>query len=228
MSKQAADDARARVDAARPAIAASEARVDKARAALGTPGGTTPAVRVAQAEVDKARLDFEHAVMRAPEDGWIARFDLTSGTVVTPGNPLFAIVVIATGILGAWMLTHVDFDVSAASLVIPLVLQASAVGFVFVPLSAIAFATLPTALATEAAGVYSLIRSIGSSIGISIVSVAMTRGAQASFGVLRGYVDPYRPEVRQYLDPLHLKAQGAGLALLARETARCRRKCSAC
>jgi hypothetical protein len=93
---------------------------------------------------------------------------------------------------------------------------------------AIAFATLPTALATEAAGVYSLIRSIGSSIGISIVSVAMTRGAQASFGVLRGYVDPYRPEVRQYLDPLHLKAQGAGLALLARETARCRRKCSAC
>jgi multidrug resistance efflux pump len=30
-------------------------------------------VRVAQAEVDKARLDFEHAVMRAPEDGWIAR-----------------------------------------------------------------------------------------------------------------------------------------------------------
>jgi MFS transporter, DHA2 family, multidrug resistance protein len=126
---------------------------------------------------------------------------------------------IATGILGAWMLTHVGFDASATTLIVPLILQGVGVGFVFVPLSAVAFATLPGALATEAAGVYSLIRSIGSSIGISIVSVSMTRGAQASWGALRGHVDPYRPEVQQYLDPLHLKVHGAGLALIARETA---------
>jgi membrane fusion protein, multidrug efflux system len=93
MSKQAADDAQARVNAARAAVAASEARVEKARAALSPTGGTTPAVRVAQAEVQKARLDLEHAVIRAPDEGWITRFDLASGTVVTPGNPLFAIVV---------------------------------------------------------------------------------------------------------------------------------------
>ena len=93
ISRQAADDAQARVNAARAAVAASEARVEKARAALSPTGGTTPAVRVAQAEVQKARLDREHAVMRAPDEGWITRFDLASGTVVTPGNPLFAIVV---------------------------------------------------------------------------------------------------------------------------------------
>jgi membrane fusion protein (multidrug efflux system) len=93
MSKQAADDARARVNAARASLAAGQARVEKARAALSTTDGPTPAVRVAQAEVEKARLDLEHAVVRAPEDGWITRFDLTPGTVVTPGNPLFAIVV---------------------------------------------------------------------------------------------------------------------------------------
>ena len=45
----------------------------------------------------------------------------------------------------------------------------------------------------------------------------MTRGAQASWGALRGYIDPFRFEVRQYLDPLRLKAQGAGLALLAQQ-----------
>jgi DHA2 family multidrug resistance protein len=126
---------------------------------------------------------------------------------------------IATGVLGAWLMTRVSLDASAATLVVSLLLQGVGVGFVFVPLSAIAFATLPKALATEAAGVYSVIRSIGSSIGISIVSVTMTRGAQASWGALRGYVDPYRFEVQQYLDPLHLKAQGAGLALIARQTA---------
>jgi MFS transporter, DHA2 family, multidrug resistance protein len=126
---------------------------------------------------------------------------------------------IATGILGSWMMTHVGLDATASTMIVPLILQGIGVGFVFVPLSAIAFATLPKALATEAAGVYSLIRSVGSSIGISIVSVALARGSQASWGTLRGYVDPYRHQVQQYLDPLHLKAQGAGLAIIARETA---------
>ena len=58
-----------------------------------TQDGTTPAVRVAQAQLEKARLDLQHTVMRAPEEGWITHFDLTPGTGVTPGNPLFAIVV---------------------------------------------------------------------------------------------------------------------------------------
>jgi MFS transporter, DHA2 family, multidrug resistance protein len=124
-----------------------------------------------------------------------------------------------SGITGGWMMTRVNLDSSAAMMTLPLVLQGIGVGFVFVPLSAIAFATLPKALATEAAGVYSLIRSIGSSIGISVVSVAMTRGAQASWGELRGYIDPFRFEVQQYLDPLRLKARGTGLALLAQQAA---------
>jgi DHA2 family multidrug resistance protein len=126
---------------------------------------------------------------------------------------------IATGFLGAWMMTHVGLDASAVTMIVPLLLQGVGVGFVFVPLSAIAFATLPKALSAEAAGVYSLIRSIGSSIGISIVSVSLIRGAQASWGALRSYVDPYRFEVRQYLDPLHLKAHGLGLAVIAQQAA---------
>jgi DHA2 family multidrug resistance protein len=126
---------------------------------------------------------------------------------------------IFTGIVGAWMMTHVGFNTTSASLIVPLVLQGIGIGCVFVPLSAVAFATLPKTLTAEAAGVYNLMRSIGSSIGISIVSVSMVRGAQASWGALRGYVDPFRPEVQQYLDPLHLKAQGQGLAIIAQQAA---------
>jgi membrane fusion protein (multidrug efflux system) len=93
MSKQALDDAEARVRTAQAAVEAAKARVAKARAALSASGDTTPAVRVAQAEVEKAKLDLEHTIARAPEEGFITHFDLTPGTVVTPGNPLFAIVV---------------------------------------------------------------------------------------------------------------------------------------
>jgi membrane fusion protein (multidrug efflux system) len=81
------------VRTAQAAVEASKARLAKAREALSKNGTTTPAVRVAQAEVEKAKLDLEHTVVRATEEGWITSFNLTPGTVVTPGNPLFAIVV---------------------------------------------------------------------------------------------------------------------------------------
>ena len=126
---------------------------------------------------------------------------------------------IAVSLVGAWMLTGLSLDANGRSTLVPLLLQGFGVGFVFIPLSAVAFATLPKGIATEAAGVYNLIRSIGTSIGISIVSVYMTRGAQASWSALRGYVDPYRFEVQQYLDPMHLKAHGAGLAMVAQQAA---------
>jgi DHA2 family multidrug resistance protein len=126
---------------------------------------------------------------------------------------------ISVSLVGAWMLTRVSLDASARTTFVPLLLQGFGIGFVFIPLSAVAFATLPKGLATEAAGVYSLVRSIGSSIGISIVSVYMTRSAQASWSALRAYVDPYRFEMQQYLDPLRLKAHGAGLAIIAQQAA---------
>ena len=126
---------------------------------------------------------------------------------------------IGVSLAGAWLMTGVNLESTTRTTIVPLLLQGFGVGFVFIPLSAVAFATLPRGLATEAAGVYNLIRSVGSSIGISIVSVYMTRSAQASWATLRQYLDPYRPEVRQYLDPLRLKAQGTGLALLAQQVA---------
>ncbi|HJU23212.1 MAG TPA: DHA2 family efflux MFS transporter permease subunit [Casimicrobiaceae bacterium] len=127
---------------------------------------------------------------------------------------------IGAGALGGWMMTHVGFNTTPWSLIVPLVLQGIGIGFVFVPLSAIAFATLPKTLSAEAAGVYSLIRSIGSSIGISIVSVSLARGTQASWEALRAFVGPYRYQVSQYLDSLHLSAQSAqGLAVIAQQVA---------
>ena len=49
MSRQAQDDAVARVNVARAGVAAADARLAKARAAVATTGEVTPAVRIAQA-----------------------------------------------------------------------------------------------------------------------------------------------------------------------------------
>jgi DHA2 family multidrug resistance protein len=126
---------------------------------------------------------------------------------------------IAVSLIGCFGMTRISLDASARTTLVPLLLQGFGIGFIFIPLSAVAFATLPRGLATEAAGVYNLIRSIGSSIGISIVSVYTTRAAQSSWAAMRGYIDPYRAPVQQYLDPLHLKAQAQGLAIIAQQVA---------
>ncbi|MGH8802188.1 MAG: DHA2 family efflux MFS transporter permease subunit [Casimicrobiaceae bacterium] len=127
---------------------------------------------------------------------------------------------VATGVLGAWMMTRMNLDSGWLVMLVPLLLQGVGVGFVFVPLSAIAFATLPRGLATEAAGVYSLVRSIGASIGISIVSVSLARSSQVNWELLRGYINPYRFQVQQFLHPPGTPAGGVGLAVLAQEVAR--------
>jgi len=56
----------------------------------------------------------------------------------------------------------------------------------FVPLSAVTFATLPSEFRTEAAGIYSLLRNVGSSTGISIVQTVLMRNPDQSRRHRRG------------------------------------------
>ncbi len=93
VSKQAEDDTQSKVNTATAALAESRAKADKARTALVGSGELTPEIKLAVAEMDKAKLDLEHATVRASEDGWVTNFNLAVGTVVTPGAPLFALIV---------------------------------------------------------------------------------------------------------------------------------------
>jgi DHA2 family multidrug resistance protein len=62
--------------------------------------------------------------------------------------------------------------------------QGFGMGFVFVPLSAIAYATLPPRMRNEATAFFSLIRNIGSSIGVSIVTALLARNTQINHSAL--------------------------------------------
>ena len=124
---------------------------------------------------------------------------------------------IIVSIIGSYMMTGFNLNISGASLMVPLLLQGIGIGFIFAPLSAIAFSTLPRELATEGAGIYSLIRSLGASVGISLVTTYFARSTQASWDHLRGFVQPFNPALMNYLAPLHLKPDGAGLAVIAQQ-----------
>lgn len=71
------------------------------------------------------------------------------------------------------------------------VLQGLGLGLVFVPVSTLAYATLPGSARTEAAGIFSLARNIGSSVGISIMFTMVARGTQINHAELASRITPY-------------------------------------
>ncbi len=126
--------------------------------------------------------------------------------------------IIGTGVIlsliGSWGMTRYNLDVSIWSIVWPLLFQGAGIGMIFVPLSTVAFSTLPANLAAEAAGVFSLVRTVGSAIGISIVATLVSRHAQAAWNQLGGGIRIDNPAVWNYLAPLHLRPdtpQGAAI-----------------
>ncbi len=68
--------------------------------------------------------------------------------------------------------------------------QGVGIGLVFIPLNAIAFATLPPQLRTDGSSLLNLMRSVGSSVGISVVMTLLARGIQRSHEELGANITP--------------------------------------
>ena len=82
-------------------------------------------------------------------------------------------------------------DVSVAYIGMTIALQGAAVGTIFVPLQVIAFFTLKPALRTQGASLMALLRSIGSAIGVSVVTFMLTRQTQVEHSELAQFVTPF-------------------------------------
>ena len=76
------------------------------------------------------------------------------------------------------LMTRYGLGVAPADIVWPGVIQGIGLGFVFVPLTASAFATLPRSLRADGASLYNLVRNIGSSVGIALVQTLLVRNSQ--------------------------------------------------
>lgn len=85
--------------------------------------------------------------------------------------------------MSSWSLA-VDYSRIAASGLV----QGIGIGLVFIPLNASAFATISPALRTDGSSLLNLARSIGSSIGISVVITLLARNMQRSHSDLGGHV----------------------------------------
>jgi DHA2 family multidrug resistance protein len=97
--------------------------------------------------------------------------------------------------LMAWSLhamTQFNTDVGAAEIISTGIVQGVGLGFIFVPLSTIAFATLAVRYRNEGTAMFSLIRNLGSSVGISLVMTVLGHQIQSSHAALSENISPFR------------------------------------
>jgi MFS transporter, DHA2 family, multidrug resistance protein len=85
------------------------------------------------------------------------------------------------------------------------ILQGFGFGLVFVPLSTVAFLTLPNHLRTDGTSMLTLMRNVASSIGISIVIAQLTEGGRRIYAILSEHINPFNhalqmPDVRRMID----------------------------
>lgn len=92
-----------------------------------------------------------------------------------------------------------DLSMTAKPMIISGIIQGLGTGLIFVPLSTLAFATIPPHLRAEGSSVYTLIRSMGGAIGISIMQVLLVINNSAMHGSQAAQIDPSNPIVHQGL-----------------------------
>src|SRR6202030_2255755 len=135
-------------------------------------------------------------------------------------------VLLGTGLgLTAWSfyeMTGWTPDISQMTIIVIGVIQGIGLGFIFVPLSVVTLSTMSSELRAEGAGLYSLSRNIGSSVGISVVNSLLTQNTQVNHAEIVQHVTAVNrifahPIIAQFWNPLTAAGPAALDAMITRQ-----------
>jgi DHA2 family multidrug resistance protein len=108
-------------------------------------------------------------------------------------------------------MTHFYLQMDSSLVVWSGLVQGLGTGLVYVPLAAVTFATLAPSYRNEGTAVFSLLRNVGSSIGISVVTTLFTRNTQLMHSRLAEHLTPYADAMRGQAPAGLLSAQGLAM-----------------
>src|SRR6266446_6303831 len=97
-------------------------------------------------------------------------------------------------LLTAWAMydmTGWNPNVSQRTIAVTGFIQGAGLGFLFVPLTTVTFATLAPEQRADGTGLYNLSRNVGSSVGISVVSYLLTRNNQINHATIASHVTAF-------------------------------------
>jgi DHA2 family multidrug resistance protein len=127
-----------------------------------------------------------------------------------------------------YMMTSLTLGMDYWALALPRLVQGIAVGFIFVPLSTLTLATIRRDKLVNATAVYGMMRNVGGSVGIALVTTLLAQRSQFHQSTLVSHVTVWDPETRARLAhwTTYFATQGAdaftaerrAVAMLYRET----------
>jgi DHA2 family multidrug resistance protein len=153
------------------------------------------------------------------------------GRIIHRSNPkAFVIMGILLTAYSTFLMSRFTLGVDFATVLWPRIFMGVGMGMLFIPLTTLTIAGIPKEEMGNATAVYNLIRNIGGSIGIAIVTTMVSRRAQFHQARLVDHLTPYDPLYalraqqgasllqQRGLDPV--TAQHGGLGILYENTLR--------
>jgi DHA2 family multidrug resistance protein len=98
-----------------------------------------------------------------------------------------------------FMLGDINLQIAPGNLLWPIIINGVAISCIFVPLTTSAMGTLTREQMGNAAGIFNLMRNLGGSIGISMITTLVTRRAQASQAALAWHMSKFNSNFEQQL-----------------------------
>lgn len=163
--------------------------------------------------MDTGLFLMPRSILTAIVMAWVGR----NANRFSPGSMIFAGMFF--NFLAALALTGLTPQMPAASIWLPNILQAIGVGLLFVPLTTLAFVTVPRHLVSEASGIYNLMRQVGMSFGVSLAVTHLNYSTKVHWDGMRGMVTPYNDVIvttlpHTFLDASGLHLNSLGIALM--------------
>ena len=120
-----------------------------------------------------------------------------------------------------WEMTRFNANIDAWDIVWTGVGQGFGLGLIFVPLAATTFSSLEVRYRNEGTALFSLMRNIGSSIGISIAMTYFAQRLQANHAAFADYINPFSLPLRQAIEAgAYSLSSPQGLAAINAEVTR--------
>ncbi len=114
-----------------------------------------------------------------------------------------------------WLMTRFTNDMGPQPIITSGFIQGVGLGFIFVPLSTVTFSTLAQHFRNEGTSLNNLVRSIGSSIGISMVMANLAHETQANHASFAPYITPFNLALNKAVEEgVYNLGSSAGLAAL--------------
>jgi DHA2 family multidrug resistance protein len=123
----------------------------------------------------------------------------TSGIITRVDQRLMLAFGCVLNAISLYFMTSLTLGMDYWSLAWPRFLQGFASGFIYVPMSTLTLATVRRDRLVNATAVYSMLRNVGGSIGIAVVTTLLAQRSQYHQATLVGHVNVWDPQTQERL-----------------------------